>query len=58
MTVEDLGATIFPYLTTVEGLKLAAQTFNKDVKMLSCCPAARHERAAQIDPPLRVSLSK
>ncbi len=37
MTVEDLGSTIFPYLTTVEGLKLAAQTFNKDVKMLSCC---------------------
>lgn len=37
MTVEDLGATIFPYLTTVEGLKLAAQAFNKDVKMLSCC---------------------
>lgn len=37
MTVEDLGATIFPYLTTVEGLKLAAQTFNKDVKKLSCC---------------------
>lgn len=37
MTVEDLGATIFPYLTMVEGLKLAAQTFNKDVKKLSCC---------------------
>jgi len=37
MTVEELGETIFPYLTTVEGLKLAAQTFNKDVKMLSCC---------------------
>lgn len=37
MTVRDLGGTIFPYLTTVEGLKLAAQTFNKDVKMLSCC---------------------
>jgi mercuric reductase len=37
MTVEELGATIFPYLTTVEGLKLAAQTFNTDVKMLSCC---------------------
>jgi mercury(II) reductase len=37
MTVEQLGETIFPYLTTVEGLKLAAQTFNKDVKMLSCC---------------------
>jgi len=37
MTVEQLGETIFPYLTTVEGLKLAAQAFNKDVKMLSCC---------------------
>lgn len=36
-TVEQLGETIFPYLTTVEGLKLAAQTFNQDVKMLSCC---------------------
>jgi len=37
MTYEELGATIFPYLTTVEGLKLAAQTFDMDVKMLSCC---------------------
>jgi len=37
MTVADLGATIFPYLTTVEGLKLAAQTFAKDVSKLSCC---------------------
>ncbi len=37
MTVEELGETIFPYLTTVEGLKLAAQTFSKDVRMLSCC---------------------
>lgn len=37
MTAEDLGATIFPYLTTVEGLKLAAQTFDKDVATLSCC---------------------
>jgi mercury(II) reductase len=37
MTVDELGATIFPYLTTVEGLKLAAQTFDKDVKKLSCC---------------------
>ena len=25
------------YLTTVEGLKLAAQTFDRDVKRLSCC---------------------
>lgn len=37
LTVQDLGETIFPYLTTVEGLKLAAQTFDKDVAMLSCC---------------------
>lgn len=37
MTVEALGDTIFPYLTTVEGLKLAALTFNKDVSKLSCC---------------------
>ena len=37
MTTLELGATIFPYLTTVEGLKLAAQTFDKDVAKLSCC---------------------
>jgi mercuric reductase len=37
MTAKALGETIFPYLTTVEGLKLAAQTFNKDVSKLSCC---------------------
>ena len=37
MTTADLGATIFPYLTTVEGLKLAAQTFDRDVAKLSCC---------------------
>ena len=37
MTAAELGATIFPYLTTVEGLRLAAQTFDKDVAMLSCC---------------------
>jgi len=37
MTVRDLGATIFPYLTTVEGLKLAALAFEKDVAKLSCC---------------------
>lgn len=28
---------LFPYLTMVEGLKLCAQTFTKDVKQLSCC---------------------
>ena len=37
LTVTDLAETIFPYLTTVEGLKLAAQTFDKDVSKLSCC---------------------
>jgi mercuric reductase len=34
MTSKELGETISPYLTTVEGLKLAAQTFDKDVKKL------------------------
>ncbi len=37
MTVSDLSSQLFPYLTMVEGLKLAAQTFSKDVKQLSCC---------------------
>jgi mercuric reductase len=37
MTTKALGETIFPYLTTVEGVKLAAQTFDKDVAKLSCC---------------------
>jgi mercury(II) reductase len=37
LTVDDLADTIFPYLTTVEGLKLAALSFRKDVAKLSCC---------------------
>jgi mercury(II) reductase len=37
MTTAELADTIFPYLTTVEGLKLAAQSFDKDVTKLSCC---------------------
>jgi mercuric reductase len=37
LTVQDLADQLFPYLTMVEGLKLAAQTFKKDVKQLSCC---------------------
>ena len=37
MTVADLADQLFPYLTMVEGLKLCAQTFTKDVKQLSCC---------------------
>ena len=37
MTVAELADQLFPYLTMVEGLKLCAQTFSKDVKQLSCC---------------------
>jgi len=37
MTVDQLAGQLFPYLTMVEGLKLCAQTFKKDVKQLSCC---------------------
>ncbi len=37
LTTEELADTIFPYLTAVEGIKLAAQSFKKDVKKLSCC---------------------
>lgn len=37
LTIDDLADTIFPYLTTVEGLKLAALAFAKDITKLSCC---------------------
>lgn len=37
LTVDGLADTIFPYLTTVEGLKLAALSFDKDIAKLSCC---------------------
>ena len=37
MTVTELADQLFPYLTMVEGLKLTAQTFSKDVSQLSCC---------------------
>lgn len=37
MTVSALADQLFPYLTMVEGLKLCAQTFRKDVAELSCC---------------------
>jgi len=37
MTIEDLAGQLFPYLTMVEGIKLCAQTFRKDVAQLSCC---------------------
>ncbi|TKS59314.1 MAG: mercury(II) reductase [Nitrospira sp.] len=39
LTVQDLAQTFHPYLTMVEGLKLAALTFKKDVSRLSCCAA-------------------
>jgi mercuric reductase len=39
MTAQELADQLFPYLTMVEGLKLCAQTFFKDVKQLSCCAA-------------------
>ena len=37
MTIDDIANQLFPYLTMVEGLKLCAQTFSKDVSELSCC---------------------
>lgn len=37
LSVDDLTDTLFPYLTQVEGLKLAALAFTKDVTKLSCC---------------------
>ncbi len=37
LKVDDLSDTLFPYLTQVEGLKLAALAFDKDLAMLSCC---------------------
>ncbi len=39
MTVEELAATWAPYLTMAEGLKLAAQSFGREVGKLSCCAA-------------------
>ena len=37
LTTKDIIGTYHPYLTMVEGLKLAALTFSKDVTQLSCC---------------------
>lgn len=37
LTVTDLATAFHPYLTLAEGVKLAAQTFTKDVSKLSCC---------------------
>jgi mercuric reductase len=37
LRVQDLVETFHPYLAMVEGLRLAALTFDKDVAKLSCC---------------------
>ncbi len=37
MTVDVLANQLFPYLTMVEGLKLAAQSFTRNVATLPCC---------------------
>ena len=37
LTARDIISTLHPYLTWGEALKLAAQTFTKDVAKLSCC---------------------
>lgn len=39
MTIDQLTGTWAPYLTMAEGLKLAGQTFGRDVTKLSCCAA-------------------
>ncbi|MHB8262343.1 MAG: mercury(II) reductase [Acidimicrobiales bacterium] len=39
ITVDELAGTFHPYLTMVESIKLAAQTFDRDVSKLSCCAA-------------------
>ena len=37
VTVKSLATEFHPYLTLSEGIKLAALTFDKDIKNLSCC---------------------
>ncbi len=39
LSVGALGEMLFPYLTMAEGLKLAAQSFSRDITRLSCCAA-------------------
>jgi mercuric reductase len=39
LTIDDLTSTFHPYLTLSEGVKLAAQAFDRDVRKLSCCAA-------------------
>ncbi len=37
LTISEIAETIYPYLTGAEGIKLAAQIFDKDIQKLSCC---------------------
>ena len=37
LTIQDVTDTLHPYLTWVEGFKLAVQAFQTDVSKLSCC---------------------
>ena len=39
LTTDDIANTWAPYLTFAEAFKLAAQTFKRDVRKLSCCAA-------------------
>jgi len=39
MSVDQLAHTWAPYLTMAEALKLAAQTYTRDITKLSCCAA-------------------
>jgi len=37
--IDQLASLMYPYLTNSEAIKLACQTFDKDVAKLSCCAA-------------------
>ncbi len=39
ITVREIAGAFHPYLTLSEGIKLAALSFGKDVRKLSCCAA-------------------
>jgi mercuric reductase len=39
LTIDDLTSAFHPYLTLAEGIKLAAQAFDRNLAKLSCCAA-------------------
>jgi len=39
ITISQLATQLHPYLTLSEGIKLAAQSFERDISKLSCCSA-------------------